>query len=302
MASWRIAAALDTLLEQINQTAPGRNKAHDGSIGDQAHQARQSDHNPDAGGVVRARDFTHDPDHGCDIEAIFEAIRLSRDPRTKYAIFHGRIFSSYPSAGGTITGPGAAWEWREYRGGDPVANHDYHGHLSVVAGDAADDTYPWTITTREDDIMALLPIAYGDGIEDGEHPEKRSDVAYLQNRLNVLLPKSEQITADGFYGDATATAMVKVLGLAGTGKSDQTGRLCTGGHWWDIEKRMIASAVKSLAPAGTGGITQANLDAARREVDAAIAEIDTAIADIDTAIAEITDTFTGHTHVPGKPR
>ncbi|MEO6089551.1 MAG: hypothetical protein ABIQ18_41235, partial [Umezawaea sp.] len=60
---WRVANSLQTLLAQLNAAAPGRSKVSDGSIGDPNHQAEGSgsDHNPDAAGVVCARDFTHDP-------------------------------------------------------------------------------------------------------------------------------------------------------------------------------------------------------------------------------------------------
>jgi hypothetical protein len=43
---WRVAESLQRLLEQVNQMAPGRNKASDGSIGDPRHQSRASDHTP----------------------------------------------------------------------------------------------------------------------------------------------------------------------------------------------------------------------------------------------------------------
>jgi hypothetical protein len=66
--AWRPAKSLIQLRDQINQIAPNRSKASDGTIGDAAHASRASDHNPwvregDAG-VVTAIDITHDPDDG----------------------------------------------------------------------------------------------------------------------------------------------------------------------------------------------------------------------------------------------
>ena len=83
MVAWRVADSLGVLLKQINQLAPGRSKVSDGSIGDAAHQSRESDHNPwvlDPPGpnVVTARDFTHDPKNGADMAVVSEALRQSK--------------------------------------------------------------------------------------------------------------------------------------------------------------------------------------------------------------------------------
>jgi len=144
VASWRVARGLEKLLAQINELAPNRSKASDGSIGDPAHQNRPSDHNPDAQGIVRARDFTHDPAHGASMFQISDALRLSRDRRIKYAIFNRRIFSA-------TTQP---WVWRPYTGSDP---HDKHLHVSVVPTSVADDTSPWGIVMplTNDDIKRV---------------------------------------------------------------------------------------------------------------------------------------------------
>lgn len=141
---WRVARGLDQLLVQIDELAPGRSRASDGSIGDPTHQARRSDHNPDAQGVVRARDITHDPRAGADMADLSEALRRGRDPRLKYVIFNGRIFTS------------ASWTWQPYDGDNP---HDKHMHVSVVPGDPADDTAPWEITMLTDDDVKRLSDA-----------------------------------------------------------------------------------------------------------------------------------------------
>lgn len=134
---WRVAKSLDTLLAQINAAYPNRSKAADGAIGDTAHAASVSDHNPDQYGVVRARDYTHDPDHGFDAHAMADHLIASRDPRIKYVISRGRIASA------TIS----PWVWRTYTGSN---RHDHHAHVSVVADSRADRTDPWTITEKDD--------------------------------------------------------------------------------------------------------------------------------------------------------
>lgn len=148
MNPWRLAHSLEQLRTQVNTLAPGRSKASDGTIGDAAHAASVSDHNPDAAGVVRAFDITHDPAHGLDGTALAGALVASRDPRIKYVIWNHRMARSYPKPGIP------AWSWAAYTGQDP---HTNHVHLSVVADARADATTPWKITpttpAQEDDMF-----------------------------------------------------------------------------------------------------------------------------------------------------
>src|SRR5678816_1399241 len=98
MSEWRVAKCLNVLLKQVNALAPKRSKDSDGTIGDAAHQARTSDHNPwvvdDAGQhVVTARDITHDPADGCDAGAIAKTLAASKDYRLKYIIWNHQIWT-----------------------------------------------------------------------------------------------------------------------------------------------------------------------------------------------------------------
>lgn len=133
----RPAKSLDVLLDEINTIAPDRSKASDGWIGDTAHQAEASDHNPNTAGVVAARDYTHDPKRGADMRAISEYIRTHRPRVLKYLIFDRRI-------AGAWTG----WKWTPYTGSN---SHDKHMHVSVGQGaDGSsrapyDDTTPWGV-------------------------------------------------------------------------------------------------------------------------------------------------------------
>ena len=143
---WRVAESLERLLEQINQMAPDRSKASDGSIGDAAHQTRDSDHNPwvtdGTIGVVTARDFTHDPQHGCDAEKIANSIVASKDKRVKCLIWNRRIVS-YP------------WKWRNYTGANP---HNKHVHISVLPDKAKyDDRSDWQLSQAS---LAKLAMAF----------------------------------------------------------------------------------------------------------------------------------------------
>ena len=126
----RIAKSLNVLRSQINALAPNRSKASDGWIGDPAHAARKSEHNPNAAGVVRALDITHDPRNGVDAGKLADIIRKSGDPRVLYVISNGRIANS-------------GQPWRKYTGTNP---HDKHFHVSVVESAALyDSTKPWDL-------------------------------------------------------------------------------------------------------------------------------------------------------------
>lgn len=148
--SWRTVNSLTTLQAQLDKAFPGRSHASDGFIADDQHST-SSDHYPHkypalgAVPVVTAFDGTHDPAHGCDNRLVCEAIRQSRDPRVKYVISNGELFSGY------ATSSRAAWTWGPYTGSsDP---HRTHFHVSVVATAIADSTRPWSIGAD----MALTP-------------------------------------------------------------------------------------------------------------------------------------------------
>lgn len=132
--TWRLAKSLETLRSQINAAYPSRDKSSDGSVGDTAHAARPSDHNP-LNGVVHAIDITNDPPHEVHCAIIAEAIRKSKDVRVKYLIFNYFMCASYDSRNGK------AWTWRKYDG--PNA-HSHHLHISVNAV-GADDTKLWAL-------------------------------------------------------------------------------------------------------------------------------------------------------------
>lgn len=138
---WRVAKSLLTLREQINKAFPKRSKASDGTIGDPAHQSRNSDHNAwvvdGSSGVVTALDITHDPSNGCDAGKLAETLRASKDARIKYIISNARISSPVPKNGKP------AWAWRPYTGTNP---HRKHFHVSVQPEKAKyDSTATWKI-------------------------------------------------------------------------------------------------------------------------------------------------------------
>lgn len=146
MAQWRVAKSLEKLRAQINALAPRRNKASDGTIGDAAHSATKSDHNPDANGVVKALDITHDVAGGCNANLIWDSLRNARDMRIQYMIWNRQIVNA------DQIGSAAPWTVRPYNGSNP---HTKHIHISVRA-DARryDDDAPWAVTVAAGAVPA----------------------------------------------------------------------------------------------------------------------------------------------------
>lgn len=172
--TWRLAKSLEILRKQINEAAPTRSKASDGTVGDEAHASRSSDHNPwvkdGAVGVVTALDITHDPRSGVDCAAIAEALRESYDRRLKYIIWNRQIWNPLKSA-----------NWRTYSGVNP---HDRHVHVSVVSAKAQyDDVRPWSWGAAKPnsaaDAIEDLPLIY-QGVKGQDAHIARAKVALVK--------------------------------------------------------------------------------------------------------------------------
>lgn len=112
MPAYFLSPALVRLRLEVNTLWPNRSKASDGWIGDTAHSARKSDHNPDysAGGIVRAIDVTND---GINVDKFVSCV--IRDVRTRYVITRGRIWTRESG-------------WQAYSGSN---GHYHHVHVSV---------------------------------------------------------------------------------------------------------------------------------------------------------------------------
>lgn len=113
---WRLAPSLVALINETDRLYPNRSTASDGSIGDTAHAARTSDHNP-AYGWVTAIDLTDDKAHGCDADRLGNHLIATRDPRVKYVIRNREIAGGY-----------TGWRWRRYTGSNA---HFSHTHISI---------------------------------------------------------------------------------------------------------------------------------------------------------------------------
>lgn len=161
MSTWRTAKSLTTLLAEVNAAAPNRNKRNDGTIGDAAHAARASRHNPNASGVVTALDITHDPANGMDVHALVRRMTEGgREPHPDCA---------YIISNRQVARRSSGWVWKEYRGSHP---HDQHAHFAVGTGADSnplppyDDTTSWHVAAlidptspwEEEDDMAISKV------------------------------------------------------------------------------------------------------------------------------------------------
>jgi hypothetical protein len=193
VAGWTLAESLGRFRDQLNALAPNRSKASDGTIGDAAHQARSSGHNPAwiaGANLVTAFDATHDPAGGLDCHRLAASLQRARDSRLLYAIWNRRIMAG-------AAGP-QPWAWRPYSGAAP---HTEHLHLSVVADRRCRDGSPW-----------MLPGLNADVRPAGWPTIRRGDtgtaVGVIQRFLGVH-PVSE------FFGPATEAAVRRYQAMRG---------------------------------------------------------------------------------------
>jgi hypothetical protein len=117
----RATPAAIAVLRQATAHFPKRKKASDGLLPSAAHvhQNPNSDHN--SGYAV---DITHDPVNGVDCVVAF--VNFQNDPRVKYLIFAGRIWSKEKGSK-VYTGPN---------------KHEKHLHISIKEN-CGEDTSPW---------------------------------------------------------------------------------------------------------------------------------------------------------------
>ncbi|MEV6306489.1 hypothetical protein AB0M02_44275 [Actinoplanes sp. NPDC051861] len=116
-----LVPCLVALRSEFNALFPGRDKASDGWIGDPAHQARDSDHNPDSRGLVHAIDVDRNLGSGADMQAFVDHLvarhRTGADKRLFYIIYNRRIWSASRD-----------WTGRAYTGDNL---HTEHAHFSA---------------------------------------------------------------------------------------------------------------------------------------------------------------------------
>lgn len=169
MAQWVLIPALDCLFDEFDRIAPNRDHTTDGSIGDDAHSQRSSDHNPDETGATPDEDSdTKNEVHAIDVDRnlnvegfdmedcvqhILWRCRKSNsdpenEPRLKYIIYKERIWEA------------PDWEEEDYDGDNP---HNEHAHFSAeYDSEYSEDRSPWGLIEKfgddvnKSDFMAWM--------------------------------------------------------------------------------------------------------------------------------------------------
>lgn len=178
MDPYIVAPCLDVWLAQINKFAPKRLKRSDGSIGDPRHSSRNSQHNPKKlpffeTPIVRARDFTHDPNGGFSCVWFVSQLAAVRDPRVKYIIWDWRIW--YPNGG-----------WKKYNGEN---GHTAHCHVSVTDNKLILERSGLAIPALNLDGLPSIPALVPDGRRVLMEGDTGEDVWKIQDWLNKMYPK-----------------------------------------------------------------------------------------------------------------
>ncbi|SCF18247.1 Peptidoglycan-binding (PGRP) domain of peptidoglycan hydrolases-containing protein [Micromonospora viridifaciens] len=171
-----LAPTLRVLREEINARWPHRDKASDGWIGDAAHQARKSDHNPDGDDrSVNAADFDIDG-----IDPLLVVRQCIAHPSTQYVIYNRTIWSRTRS-----------FRPARYTGSNP---HTKHLHVSVSHSRVLEDSLrPWGIATATVSKLGDRILRTGC---------RGSDVRELQTLANRV---GARLATDGVFGPKTTT-------------------------------------------------------------------------------------------------
>jgi len=139
--AWVLTKQLQAWRTQMNANFPNRDKTSDGTIGDTAHQAESSGHNPDltanaeyedgdSKDEVRAMDTdadTGNPDVSME-DIVQHLLRLARAGKLafiRYIIYNRRIWRA-----------SSGWAQEAYTGSNP---HDKHMHMSGAYNQASDE-------------------------------------------------------------------------------------------------------------------------------------------------------------------
>lgn len=210
--TWRMANGIEELRKQLNAAFPKRSKASDGGIGDASHSSRSSDHNPNAQGVVCARDFTHDPKTGIDGQWLADQLVKHKDSRINYVIWNHKICSSTKEP----------WKWRRYSG---VNAHTHHVHVSLIQKPTLyDSERPWVLdfpSNDDDDVATIVPSEPPPADEPDTDASDTASPAPLPDAAGATIQNADTIVNTGDapvpVQDVTEPATVKTNLYQGTG-------------------------------------------------------------------------------------
>lgn len=236
--SWRLAESLVVLSGEVLRRWPGTTIW---AVGDQAHAARASDHNPNADGVVCAVDILA-PAAG----HVWDGILAARDLRIKYMIHRSEIVSS-------VVRP---WEPRRYTGTNP---HETHVHVSVGRGpsgkstgpDLYDDPAPWGMLLPPDSTEGREMIGTGSG-------DTGPAIEALQRMIKTIRPDLlPKYGADGSWGQETSEGLGAIL----HGRNPRPVQELNAWAWELLLDRYAVAAARRVVAADVPVLIAAAIDA-----------------------------------------
>ena len=135
------------------------------------------------------------------------------------------------------------WVW----GGMWNNDDDMHWQPTACSRSQLERGIDWSTVFGYGAMMKdYYPLELGDGIGDLGTPGLRGKVAEFQNLLNDARPlwaePGSAVATDGQYGDLTADAVVKCLGLSGSGGADDRGE-SVGGNQYARVRRLATQAL-----------------------------------------------------------
>lgn len=158
MATWILIAAAKSLFAAFDELAPDRDHTSDGSVGNAAHAAEVSDHNPDETGSVPIHDADHINEvHAIDVDSdlrtpglsmemvvqfVLGRCRNGAEKRLRYIIYFDRIWEA-----------SNGWKLRAYLGS---SKHHEHAHFSFSYDTPLEAS---TVSWHLEDIPVALTVA-----------------------------------------------------------------------------------------------------------------------------------------------
>lgn len=160
--AWYLNPALTRFRKAVNEAYPTRDKASDGTIGDEAHQATSSDHNPDGDGSVDAWDMDVNLRSGGDDAAVIEHLKK---------VFQTHESSRYWIHNDQIASRSTGWKRESYAYAGPNRNrHTQHVHWNSRSSHE-NSTAPWEVDMPlSADDVAKVAAAAAKAVWDHKHP------------------------------------------------------------------------------------------------------------------------------------
>jgi hypothetical protein len=210
-ADWILIPSLVQLRAEFNAIAPGRSHVSDGSIGDAAHQAETSDHNPDETGAVPIHDADHlNEVHAIDVttdlgeasgltmervvQFLLTRCRSGAETRLRYAIFNRRIWEADND-----------WRQKAYTLADPHTGHAHFSASYTTSKEASTASWhlgdiPVALTADDkDDIKAIVAAAIKANNDDMWNVQGDVNVGDIQGTGKPSMQTMLNVTRYGSY-------------------------------------------------------------------------------------------------------